>query len=153
MHRRIYTLLITACITTSTFAQMDPKTSQKDPPDPGRKGGITFIRTAMMDTLKHFYLKEVGCDLWLDQGGCAIFQHGNQLFGFCEAAEAELEGLLTFFYTNTEMVDYMYGKLSNVADAPPMKNPKYRIYHFYAHDPEGRRIEFQVFLHELPEFR
>ena len=112
-----------------------------EPPDPGTKGGITFIRTAMIDTLKEFYL---------DQGGCSIFRHGNQLFGFCEAAEAEKEGLLTFFYTNTKMVDYMYGKLNHLADTPPMKNPKYRIYHFYAHDPEGRRIEFQVFLHEIP---
>jgi hypothetical protein len=132
---------------------MDSINIPQEPPDPGQKGGITFIRTAMIDTLKDFYLSQVGCDLWLDQGGCAIFQHGNQLFGFCEAAEAELEGLLTFFYTNTKMVDYMYGKLSHLADTPPMKNPKYRIYHFFAHDPEGRRIEFQVFLHDLPPFK
>ena len=129
---------------------MDSINIPLEQPDPGQKGGITFIRTAMLDTLKDFYLNEVGCELWLDQGGCAIFRHGNQLFGFCEATKPELEGLLTFFYTNTKMVDYMYGKLGHVADTPPMKNPKYRIYHFYAHDPEGRRIEFQVFLHELP---
>ena len=132
---------------------MDSINIPLEPPDPGRKGGITFIRTSMLDTMKDFYLNEVGCELWLDQGGCAIFQHGNQLFGFCEAGEAELEGLLTFFYTNTKMVDYMYGKLNHLADTPPMKNPKYRIYHFFAHDPEGRRIEFQVFLHEIPEIQ
>jgi len=122
------------------------------PPDPGKKGGITFIRTAMMDTLKDFYINEVGCEMWLEQGGCFILKHGNQLFGFCEAQEPELDGLLTFFYTNTDMVDYMFQKFEDRADMPPMKNTKYRIYHFFAHDPEGRRIEFQVFLHELPEF-
>jgi hypothetical protein len=132
---------------------MDSTTMPHEIPDPGQKGGITFIRTAILDTLKNFYLKEVGCDFWLDQGGCAIFQHGNQLFGFCQAAEAEMEGLLTFFYTNTKMVDYMYEKLSHLADTPPKKNPKYKIYHFYARDPEGRRIEFQVFLHDLPPFK
>jgi hypothetical protein len=132
---------------------MDSTSNLHKPPDPGHKGGITFIRTSMLDTLKDFYLNEIGCELWLDQGGCAIFQHGNQLFGFCEAAEPELEGLLTFFYTNTRMVDYMHNKLSHLADAPPRKNPRYRIYHFYAHDPEGRSIEFQVFLHDLPSFK
>lgn len=147
-----HTILLISLFSTQTSAQMDNLKIPSDPPDPGRKGGITFIRTTMIDTLKDFYLNEVGCELWLDQGGCAIFQHGNQLFGFCEATEAELEGLLTFFYTNTKMVDYMYGKLNHLADTPPMKNTKYRIYHFYARDPEGRRIEFQVFLHDLPAF-
>ena len=84
------------------------------PPDPDQKGGITFIRTTMLDMLKDFYLNEVGCELWLDQGGCAIFQHGNQLFGFSEAAEAELESLLTFFFTNTKIVDYIYRRLSHL---------------------------------------
>jgi hypothetical protein len=153
MFQRLNISLILSIFTLTTFAQMDSLIIPLEPPDPGTKGGITFIRTTMIDTLKDFYLNEVGCELWLDQGGCAIFQHGNQLFGFCEAAEAELEGLLTFFYTNTKMVDYMYGKLNHLADTPPMKNPKYRIYHFYAHDPEGRRIEFQVFLHDIPEIR
>jgi hypothetical protein len=152
MYGRITISWLFAFYTSVTFAQMDPNDIPHKAPDPGQKGGITFIRTAMIDTLKDFYLNEVGCDLWLDQGGCAIFQHGNQLFGFCQAAKAELEGLLTFFYTNTKMVDYMYGKLNHLADAPPVKNPKYRIYHFYARDPEGRRIEFQVFLHDLPEY-
>ena len=152
MHGKLYTLLLIAFYTSSTFAQMDSINIPHDPPDPGQKGGITFIRTAMIDTIKNFYLKEVGCELWLDQGGCAILQHGNQLFGFCEAAEAELEGLLTFFYTNTKMVDHMYMKLHDRADMPPSKNDKYRIYHFFARDPEQRRIEFQVFLHELPEY-
>ena len=153
MYKIVLNIFLIISFTSSTFAQMDTVNIPKEGPDPGQKGGITFIRTAMIDTLKAFYLNEIGCELWLDQGGCAIFQHGNQLFGFCEAPKAELEGLLTFFYTNTQMVDYMYGKLRHLADAPPMKNPKYRIYHFYAHDPEGRRIEFQVFLHELPSFR
>ena len=153
MYRRLHTLLLITCHTSSSFSQMDSIKIPHQPPDPGQKGGITFIRTTMIDSLKGFYLDEVGCELWLDQGGCAIFQHGNQLFGFCSAPEAELEGLLTFFYTNTKMVDYMYGKLIHLADSPPRKNPKYRIYHFYAYDPEGRRIEFQVFLHDLPSFK
>jgi hypothetical protein len=26
-------------------------------------------------------------------------------------------------------------------------NDRYRIYHFFATDPEGRKLEFQAFLH------
>ncbi|KPK87011.1 MAG: hypothetical protein AMS27_03620 [Bacteroides sp. SM23_62_1] len=121
-------------------------------PDSGKKGGVVFLRTTMLSTLKDFYINEAGCELWLDQRSCAILKHGNQLFGFCEASEPDLCGILTFFYTDTKMVDHMYMKLHDRTDTPPVKNDKYRIYHFFAHDPEGRRIEFQVFLHALPEY-
>jgi len=145
----LYSILF-LIITLKIFPQMD--TINYNEPDPGQKGGIIFIHTTMLDTLKDFYINEVGCELWLDQGTCAILKHGNQLFGFCETSEPDLCGILTFFYTETKMVDHMYMKLHDRADMPPSKNDKYRIYHFFARDPEQRRIEFQVFLHELPEY-
>jgi len=43
----------------------------------------------------------------------------------------------------------MHGRLADVALGPPKENPKYRIYHFYGRDPEGRSIEFQQFLHPV----
>ena len=117
-----------------------------------KPGGIVFIRTANLDTLKDFYINRVGCTLWLDQGGCAIFQHGNMLLGFCQADEAQLEGVYTFFYTDKKQVDIMYEKFRESADGSPRDNPKYLIYHFYATDPEGRSIEFQYFNNEIKEF-
>jgi len=121
-------------------------------PEPGRKGGIVFIRTNMLDSIKSFYMNEAGCDLWLEQAHCVILRHGNQLIGFCQADQPDMDGLLTFFYSNREYVDEMYRKLGHLAENPPMDNPKYLIYHFYAKDPEGRRIEFQWFSHEVPEY-
>lgn len=117
-----------------------------------RSGGIIFIRTANLDTLKDFYINRVGCTLWLDQGGCSIFQHGNLLLGFCQAEEPELEGVYTFFYTDKRQVDAMYEKFRDSADGLPRDNHKYRIYHFYAKDPEGRSIEFQYFQNEIKPF-
>ena len=117
-----------------------------------KPGGIVFIRTANLDTLKDFYIDRVGCTLWLDQGGCAIFQHGNMLLGFCKADEPEIEGVYTFFYTHKNQVDVMYEKFKELADGPPRDNPKYLIYHFYATDPEGRSIEFQYFQNEIKDF-
>jgi hypothetical protein len=117
-----------------------------------KSGGIVFIRTANLDTLKDFYMDRVGCTLWLDQGGCAIFRHGNMLLGFCQADKPEIEGVYTFFYTHKNQVDVMYEKFRELADGPPRVNPKYLIYHFYATDPEGRSIEFQYFQNEIKDF-
>ena len=44
----------------------------------------------------------------------------------------------------------MHQRLTGYAEHPPRENPDYRIYHFFARDPEGRSLEFQSFLHELP---
>ena len=111
-------------------------------------GGIVFFQTKILPELKDFYVNKLGCELWLDQGGCNIFKHGNMLFGFCQRDHADMEGLITFFYSSKEEVAEMYSKFKDVAEAEPIDNPTYRIYHFYAKDPEGRRFEFQYFWDE-----
>jgi len=108
-----------------------------------------FFRTTQLDTLSRFYTDRIGCSLWLDQGACKIFKHGNMLFGFCRSEEADQQGVITFFYPGREQVDAMYGKLRDVALEKPKMNERFNIYHFYAKDPEGRSIEFQYFNHEL----
>jgi len=113
--------------------------------------GIVFFKSQMMEPLKKFYTQEVGCDVWLEQGGCVILKAGNMLFGFCQRDKADLDALITFFYDSKEEVDRMYKKFKKSAEDKPKENPKYRIYHFFAKDPEGRMIEFQHFLHPLKE--
>lgn len=113
-----------------------------------QKGGIVFFQTQMLEKLHTFYINTVGCELWLDQGGCQIFRHGNMLFGFCQRNQTDQDALITFYYENKSEVDDMYSKVKNAAEAKPLDNPDYRIYHFYAADPEGRRIEFQYFWDE-----
>jgi hypothetical protein len=39
--------------------------------------GIIFFRTKVLDTLKKYYIREIGMDLWLEQADCIILQHGN----------------------------------------------------------------------------
>jgi len=114
-----------------------------------KNGGIVFFKTTMLDTLAQFYTREVGCSLWLDQGACKIFQHGNMLFGFCRADEPDKQGVITFFYPQREQVDTMYEQLQSIAREKPKMNERFHIYHFYAKDPEGRLIEFQYFDHGL----
>lgn len=44
----------------------------------------------------------------------------------------------------------MYEKFHPAGATGPQQNDKYRIYHFFAEDPEGRTIEFQTFLDPVP---
>ena len=43
-------------------------------------------------------------------------------------------------------VDEEYEKFKDVAEGAPEVNEKYRIYHFFFRDPEGRMLEAQRFL-------
>ena len=111
--------------------------------------GIVFFKTRKLQELKVFYLEQVGCHLWMDQGNCLIFKFGNMLFGFCQRDKADLDALITFFYEHKSEVDRLYKKFKHIAVSPPEQNKKYPIYHFFAHDPEGRMIEFQYFTNTI----
>lgn len=86
-------------------------------------GGIIFFQTMIQAELNHFYINEIGCELWLGQGGCQIFKHGNMLFGFCQHDQVDDLGMITFFYSSKEEVDKMYLKFKDIAAAEPKDNP------------------------------
>ena len=92
--------------------------------------GILFLKTRMLEKLKDFYTRQIGCELWLDQGDCLIFRHQNFLFGFCQRDEAENKAMLTFFYESRDEVDLMYDRLKDIAFNKPALNEKYHIYQF-----------------------
>lgn len=87
---------------------------------------------------------------WLSQDGIEILRHDGFLVGFQRADTVDCDGLLTFVYRKPKEVDWAYERLREVALAPPKKTEPYRIYNFFGNDPEGRKVEFQAFLHELP---
>lgn len=116
--------------------------------------GILFLRTNKRKEITDFYTTHVDCDIWLEQAECTILRHGNFLFGFCERdTPPQTEVMLTFFYDSQAEVDQVYARHKATAEAPPKYNEKYRIYQFFAHDPEGRALEFQQFTHPIAEFR
>ena len=108
-------------------------------------GGIIFFQTKKLEEISEFYIQKVGCKLWLDQGGCHIFQFGNMLFGFCQRDHLDDLGMITFYFKSKEEVNLYYQKFADIAIEKPKDNPNYRIYHFFAKDPDGRNIEFQYF--------
>jgi len=119
-------------------------------------GGLIFLKTNIRNTLVDFYYQRIGMTSWLEQPNISIMKHGNMIFGFHQITKPDmghpdLQGMITFVYPSTEQVDEMYHKLLDIADGKPRYNERYKIYQFFAHDPEGRNLEFQAFLHPLLE--
>ena len=114
-------------------------------------GGIFFLRTNKQSELETFYTERLGMERWLQQPDCIILKHGNLLLGFCQRDTSEVQGMITFVYDTKEKVEQIYRQLEDIADNPPRINKKYQIYQFFAKDPEGRILEFQVFLHSINE--
>ncbi|WP_254767451.1 VOC family protein [Salinilacihabitans rarus] len=110
--------------------------------------GIAFFATESLERVVDFYVEEVGASVWLEQPDCTILQYDNLLFGFCEREAADTDGVLTFVFETREAVDAAHERLRERATDEPHENERYRIYQFFAEDPEGRTIEFQTFLHE-----
>jgi hypothetical protein len=112
--------------------------------------GIIFLKTLRLAEVVRFYRERVGMTVWLEQADCTILQHDNLLLGFCRRDAADTSGMITFYYPARADVDRMFDEFRVESKAPPRVNEKYRIYHFFIHDPEGRDVEFQAFLDPVP---
>ncbi|QDX39465.1 VOC family protein [Salarchaeum sp. JOR-1] len=113
--------------------------------------GIVFYRTENRAALVEWYTETFDADVWLEQPGCTILAFEGFRFGFCDADHTETEGVITFVYDTTNAVDAMHDRLGTAAREDPHENDQYRIYQFFANDPDGRTVEVQSFLHETPE--
>lgn len=111
---------------------------------------ITFYATVDLDRTVRFYRETFDAASWLEQPDCTILRLGNQLIGFCERDHADTAGIITIVTGDREGVDRYYDQLADRAEGPPSRNDHYEIYHFYLSDPDGRSVEVQTFLHELP---
>ena len=113
--------------------------------------GIVFLRSNNLSEMLEFYCNRIKMTKWLSQPDIEILQHENFLVGFHHQSTVDKDSLLTFFYQTKEEVDNMYNQLKDIAVTEPVKNTKYNIYNFFARDPEGRKLEFQSFLHVLQQ--
>jgi hypothetical protein len=114
-------------------------------------GGLVFLKTRQRESLVEFYKKTIGMRAWLEQPDITILAHGNLLLGFHQRSDEapETTGMYTFVYPSKQQVDDRYERLKDIAGGPPRENKRYKIYQFFANDPEGRKLEFQAFLHPL----
>ena len=112
--------------------------------------GIVFFRTENRAAVVDWYRERLDAEVWLEQTGCTILVSDGFRFGFCDAEETETEGILTFVYDDEAAVERMHDRLGDAAREEPHENEQYRIYQFFAADPDGRTVEVQTFLHETP---
>ncbi len=115
-------------------------------------GGITFFGTENLDRISEFYIEKIGMELWLNQPGCRILKYKNMLLGFCSSKNTEKCGVITLFCHTKADVDIYYARFADKSISKPCINKDYNIYNFFARDPDGRKIEFQTFLHRIEPY-
>jgi catechol 2,3-dioxygenase-like lactoylglutathione lyase family enzyme len=114
----------------------------------GFEGLITFCPVADLGATARFYEDDLGLDLALDQGSCRIYRvRDGAYLGFCRSETARpAEGVILTLVTDD--VDGWHERLMArgvPVEAPPRLNPDYLVYHFFARDPTGHRVEIQRF--------
>jgi catechol 2,3-dioxygenase-like lactoylglutathione lyase family enzyme len=118
---------------------------------------LTFHPVRDLAATRDFYGRDLGLTLERDQGTCLIFAVGGAFVGFCLAetdapasADAREHLVLTFV---TDEVDAWYARLRRFGietEAAPRHEARFGIYHFFARDPDGYRVEIQRFDEPLP---
>jgi nitroreductase len=114
--------------------------------------GIVFKKTKDLETITDFYQNKIGMELWQDQSKCKIFEKGNLQLGFCEGDKIDNDGIITFYFDTKKEVDEFYKNKDLKVTEEPRENKDFKIYQFFAEDPEGRTLEFQTFLHNTKPY-
>ena len=109
--------------------------------------GITFLRVSDLKHSHRFYFDVMGLEMVVDQGGCRIYRLTDSAFlGICERQEPIGSNVIVTIVGDD--VDGWYRRLTEAGvetDGQPRDNEEYRIYQFFAKDPDGHLLEFQRF--------
>ena len=109
---------------------------------------ITFCSVADLQRTSNFWGQLIGLPLVLDQGTCRIYRTvGGAHLGFCQREDPGPVGSIILTLVSDE-VDCWHERLQEVGvdlEHGPRHNPTYGIYHFFARDPDGYRVEIQKF--------
>ena len=117
-------------------------------PRPSIDQQITFFYTQDGAKTWAFYEQVVGLPLVLDQGGCRIYRvAGDAYVGFCERTGARPTDGTLFTLVTGEVDAWAEHFKANGVELlkAPQHNAEYKIYHFFAKDPNGYLIEVQKF--------
>jgi catechol 2,3-dioxygenase-like lactoylglutathione lyase family enzyme len=115
---------------------------------------ITFVPVADLAASANFYETVLLLPLVLDQGGIRIYKLVDGGFlGICQSDTPPIADDRLILSFVTDAVDDWHARClaqGVPTDGQPRENPRYQIYHFFARDPNGYRIEVQRFLHPFP---
>lgn len=110
---------------------------------------IPFYPVHDLAATRDFYQRELGLELEREEGRCLIFRAAGGYLGFC-LHEGPLPDnhALTLSLVAVD-VDSVYKRLRGLGvevEQAPGRNEHYQIYHFFARDPDGYRLEVRRFL-------
>ncbi|MBG83558.1 MAG: glyoxalase [Phycisphaerae bacterium] len=109
---------------------------------------ITFCGVADLERTSRFWNEIMDLPMVLDQGTCRIYHTtGNAYLGFCQRDDVSVGDQIILTIVSDE-VDVWHDRLLKNGvhiEHPPRTNPAYGIYHFFARDPDGYRVEIQRF--------
>ena len=117
---------------------------------------ISFFPVRDLSASRDFYERDLGLGLIRDQGTCVILRAPHRgLLGLCQADDDARHGVadrvvLSFV---TDDVDGVYRRMRSLGietEGRPRHHPRFAIYHFFARDPDGYRVEVQRFAAALP---
>ncbi|MFN7173079.1 MAG: VOC family protein [Fimbriimonadaceae bacterium] len=113
------------------------------------ESSITFYPVSDLARTRQFYGERLGLTLKLDQGRCLIYQvSASGYFGFCECPGVEAQDaspIMTFVCQQVDEVFEEWSAQGVETEEAPKLNEKFQIYHFFARDPDGYRLEVQRF--------
>lgn len=110
---------------------------------------IPFYPVHDLAATRDFYVRELGLELERDEGRCLILRAASGYLGFClfEGDLPDHEGLaLSFLAADVDEVYQRLRRLGADTELPPRRNEHYRVYHFFARDPDGYRVEIRRFI-------
>jgi catechol 2,3-dioxygenase-like lactoylglutathione lyase family enzyme len=113
---------------------------------------IPFYPVHDLAATRDFYQRELGLEIERDEARCLIFRAADGYLGFCLSEDAlpSHEGLtLSLVAPDVAAVDQRLRRLGVEIELAPRRNEHYRIYHFFARDPDGYRVEVRRFIEPL----
>jgi catechol 2,3-dioxygenase-like lactoylglutathione lyase family enzyme len=109
---------------------------------------IHFYGTKDLTQCYDFYVNKLGFSLYKDQEICHIYQLTDSSFiGFCEHIPINAHKrspIITLVVKDVWTVYHAWKPWLTIEE--PEISPKFKIEHFFAHDPNGYTLEVQRFL-------
>ena len=109
--------------------------------------GITFLKVEDIQRSHTFYGEGLGLEMVIDQGQCRIYRLTESSYvGVCERPESGSSNVVVTIVTD-DVADWhdRFVTAGAETDGEPRENSEYRIYHFFATDPDGHVLEVQRF--------
>ena len=116
-------------------------------------GFIAFYPCHDLAATTDFYTRDLQLELVRDQKTCVIFKVAREAYlGFCQHEGKIPNHKGVIITVLTEEVDEVYRRLLRLnieTEGKPKQNDQFGIYHFFASDPDGYRLEVQHFLEPI----